>query len=153
MQAHLLAASQLDRKLDSLQIAATTLAQATPSGGWIRAIRRALGMTSRALGKRAGLAQQSVVQLEESEHRGTITLASLRRMAAALDADVVYALVPRKPLAETVTARARGLALERVRTVAQTMNLEAQTLSNDQIQAQIVELTRELERRPRELWR
>ena len=153
MQAHLLAASQLDRKLDSLQIAATTLAQATPSGGWIRAIRRALGMTSRALGKRAGLAQLSVVQLEESEHRGTITLASLRRMAAALDADVVYALVPRKPLAETVTARARGLALERVRTVAQTMNLEAQTLSNDQIQAQIVELTRELERRPRELWR
>jgi hypothetical protein len=51
------------------------------------------------------LAQQSVNQLEKNERAGVITLASLRRAAEALDAELFYAIIPRKPLAHESTLR------------------------------------------------
>jgi predicted DNA-binding mobile mystery protein A len=148
-----LAAAQLDRKLPSLRESAAHLRSARPAGGWIRAIRRALGMSTSALGRRLKLAQQSVVQLEENEKTETITLASLRRVAAALDAEFVYAIVPRENLRESIQARAREVAAKRVAPIAQSMKLESQGLANNELQERIEELARELERRPRELWR
>jgi predicted DNA-binding mobile mystery protein A len=93
------------------------------------------------------------VQLEENEKTETITLASLRRVAAALDAELVYAIVPRKNLRESITTRARELAAVRVAPIAQSMKLEAQGLPDNELKVRIEELARELERRPRELWR
>jgi predicted DNA-binding mobile mystery protein A len=52
-----------------------------------------------------GVAQPTVTKLEQSEAAGRIQLDSLRRVAAALDCDVVYALVPRRPLQDMVEAR------------------------------------------------
>lgn len=153
MPSHLLSASQLDRKLPGLREAALRLRGAKPAGGWIRAIRRALGMSSAALGQRLELAQQSIVQLEENEKTETITLASLRRVAAALDAELVYAIVPRKNLRESIATRAREVAAQRVSPVAQSMRLESQGLTDPELQERIEELARDLERRPRELWR
>jgi predicted DNA-binding mobile mystery protein A len=150
---HLLSAVQLDRKLPGLREAATRLRTAKPAGGWIRAIRRALGMSTGALGRRLELAQQSIVQLEENEKTETITLASLRRVATALDAELVYAIVPRKNLRESIAARAHEVAAERVAPVAQSMKLESQGLTDQELRERIEELARELERRPRELWR
>jgi len=148
-----LAASQLDRKLAPLRESAAQLRSARPAGGWIRAIRRALGMSTNALGRRLKLAQQSVVQLEENEKNETITLASLRRVAAAPDADFVYAIVPRENLREYLTARARMLAAQRIAPIAQSMKLESQGLGDNELQERIDELARELERRPRECLR
>ncbi|MGH8211593.1 MAG: mobile mystery protein A, partial [Steroidobacteraceae bacterium] len=82
-----------------------------------------------------------------------ITLASLRRAAEALDAELIYAIVPRKNIRDTISARARELAKERVASVAQSMQLEAQGISDKELSERITELARELERRPRELWR
>jgi len=96
--------------------------------------------------------QQSADELEASEKAGTITLASLRRAAAALDADFVYAIVPRRKLRETIAARARALAQERIAPIAHSMRLEAQGLS-EELAEPVEELARDLERRPRELWR
>jgi predicted DNA-binding mobile mystery protein A len=149
----LLSASQIDRKLPALRRAAQTLSRATTAAGWIRMLRESLGFTAAAFGRRLNIAQQNVVKLEGSERAGTITLASLRRAAAALDADFVYAIVPRKSLRETISARARELAQKRVAPVAHSMRLEAQGLSDRELENQIEELARELERRPRELWR
>jgi predicted DNA-binding mobile mystery protein A len=150
---HLLAAAQLDRKLPALREAAARLRSSKPAGGWIRALRRALGMSTGALGRRLKLAQQSIVQLEENEKTETITLASLRRVAAALDSELVYAIVPRKNLRESITTRARELAAARVAPVAHSMKLESQGLTENELQERIEELARELERRPFELWR
>ena len=150
---HLLAAAQLDRKLNALREAAARLRSAKPTGGWLRALRRALGMSTGALGHRLELAQQSIVQLEENEKNETITLASLRRVAAGLDAELVYAIVPRKNLRESIATRAREVAAKRVAPVAQSMKLESQGLTENELQERIEELARELERRPRELWR
>jgi predicted DNA-binding mobile mystery protein A len=149
----LLSASQIDRKLPALRSASQTLARALPASGWIRALRESLGITAAAFGRRLKIAQQNVVKLEGSERAGTITLASLRRAAAALDADFVYAVVPRKSLRATLSARALELAQQRIAPVAHSMRLEAQGLSDRELQDQVEELARELERRPRELWR
>ncbi|TLY84820.1 MAG: hypothetical protein E6K44_13020 [Gammaproteobacteria bacterium] len=97
--------------------------------------------------------QQSATELEDSERAGTITLASLRRAADALDADLIYALVPRRKLREIIATRARQVAQERLAPIAHSMRLEAQGLSENELAEQIEELARDLERRPRDLWR
>jgi len=101
---------------------------ARPHGGWIRAIRDALGMTAEDLAGRMGLTQSAVTRLEQSERSGRIQLDTLQRVADALECDVVYALVPRRNLEEMVTERARELALERLGRVEHTMALESQAV-------------------------
>lgn len=149
---HLLAATQIDRKLKPLRPVADSLRR-SGAGGWIRALRQALGLSAAALGSRMKLAQQSVVQLEKNERAGAITLASLRRAARAFDAELVYAIIPRKTLRETISDQAIKVARERVSPVARSMQLEAQGLTDNELQERVMDLARELERHPRELWR
>lgn len=99
----LMARVALERRLGSVRIQMGALTP--PVGGWIRAIREALGMSATQLARRIGVAQPTLTKLEQSEAAGRIQLDSLRRVAAALDCDVVYALVPRRPLQEMVEAR------------------------------------------------
>src|SRR5271155_774664 len=87
---------------------------AVPIRGWISAIRTGLGMSSAQLARRLGIKQPSVIALEQSEAKGTIELATLRRVAAALDCTLVYALVPNRPLESIVRDRARGLMRRRL---------------------------------------
>ncbi|HYL04134.1 MAG TPA: mobile mystery protein A [Steroidobacteraceae bacterium] len=150
---NLLSASQFDRKLPRLRTAADEFARSRPSGGWIKALRQSLGLTAAAFGRRMGIKPQSAAELEASERAGSITLASLRRAADALDADFIYALVPRRKLRETIAARARALAKERVGPIAHSMRLEQQGLTDKELAEQVEELAHDLERRPRELWR
>ena len=77
--------------------------------GWLRAIRETLGMTSAALGQRLGITASGVRKLEQAEAADTITLATLRRMAEALDCELHDALVPRQPLRQM--RRQQGLRL------------------------------------------
>jgi len=123
---------------------------APPVRGWIRAIREALGMSSTQLAKRLGVKQPSVIAFEQSEAKGTIELATLRRVAEALDCTVVYALVPNKPLKAMVRDRARALARGRFLPVEHSMELEDQKVSVKHSQAQLDELVRELN--PNRLW-
>ena len=97
-----------------------------PTNGWVRAIRDALGMSSRQLARRMGVSQSAVTQLEQSEANGGVRLDSLRRAAAAMDCELVYALVPRTSLDETVRRRAQSLAMRDLAAVDHTMKLEGQ---------------------------
>src|ERR1700680_2276769 len=99
---------------------------APPVRGWMKAIREALGMSSAQLAKRLGVKQPSVVALEQSEVKGTIELASLQRVAGALDCTLVYALVPNQPLEVMVRDRARTFARRRLEVVEHSMLLEDQ---------------------------
>ena len=71
---------------------------ARPSSGWIKAIREGIGMTATHLAARLGVATSTVTRLETSEADDTITLASLRRAAEALNCELQYSLVPRLSL-------------------------------------------------------
>lgn len=126
---------------------------ATPRGGWLKAIREALGMTTRQFAARVGLAQPTVVQAEQSEASETMSLAQLRRLADALGCELRYVLVPRTPLADQVDAQAERKARERVASVAHTMALEAQEPGRDFAERQVAVVKDELLRgRRSRLW-
>src|ERR1700681_445515 len=97
---------------------------AAPVRGWIKAIREALGMSTAQLAKRLGIKQPSLVALEQSEAKGTIELATLRRVAEALDCTLIYALLPNQPLENAVHERARDFARRRRGPVEHSMLLE-----------------------------
>jgi len=123
---------------------------APPVRGWIRALREGLGMSSAQLAKRLDIKQPSVVALEQSEARGTIQLATLRRVAEALDCTLVYTLVPNKPLETMVRDRARVLARNRLGPIAHSMQLEDQKVGAQESEAQLDDLVRGMN--PRRLW-
>jgi predicted DNA-binding mobile mystery protein A len=122
-----------------------------PPGGWLRAIRTAIGMPASYAAKRTDLTQQGFSILEKSEASETITLKSLKRAANALDCDLVYALVPRhgsvkKLIERQATSRARKMILP----VSHSMHLESQGSKSG---AKVVELARRFASRPsRALW-
>lgn len=99
---------------------------ARPPRGWVRAVREALGMSAAALGARLGTTAGAVTRLEQSEAAERIRLDTLRRAADALGCDLVYLIVPRRPLTAVVQERARELARAQVAAVEQTMLLEDQ---------------------------
>ena len=99
---------------------------ARPPRGWVRAIREALGMSAAALSERLGTTAGAVSRLEQSEAADRIRLDTLRRAADALGCDLVYLLVPRRPLTAAVRDRARELAHHQIAATEQTMRLEDQ---------------------------
>lgn len=109
----------------------------SPARGWVRAIRDALGMSSRQLAARMDISQPAVAQLERSEADGVVQLDTLRRAADALGCDLVYVLVPRASLDEIVRNRARMVARADITTVDRTMRLEQQGLTPDQLERRI----------------
>lgn len=121
-----------------------------PVHGWIRAVRQALGMTMSQLATRLGVKQPSVVALEQSEARGSIELATLRRVATALDCTLVYALVPNQPLETTIRVRARAFARKRLGPVEHSMLVDAQKVEPKDSEAWLDEIVRE--KNPRLFW-
>lgn len=115
-----------------------------PSSGWVRAIRDALGMSSAALARRLGITDSAVRKLENAESNDAITLATLRRIAASLDCELQYALVPKQSLDAMRTQRAMQIAREQVQSIARSMALEDQAVDPDLTEAQIKEIAQTL---------
>ena len=124
---------------------------ARPNKGWIRALRDALGMSSADLARRMGVSQQRVPAIERGEQDMTIKLDTLMRAAAALDCELVYALVPRTSLDDMVRGQARRRASEQLRRITQHSRLEDQQPTDADLAAQIEELAADLADR-RGLW-
>lgn len=143
--------AQLDRRFDELR--PFIKAAARPSRGWVRAIREALGMTTGQLAKRLGVQQPRVIELERGEASGNITVQSLERAAEALGCRLVYALIPQKRLGLSIRERALLAAERKLQSVDQTMQLEAQGVTNKARQNEArKELVAALLRRPARLW-
>lgn len=117
---------------------------AVPQGGWIKSIRQALGMSAAQLGNRMGLSRQGVADLERREARQAVTLAALEKAARAMNAKLVYAIVPHESLAETVRAQAQAVAGKQLDRVAHTMRLEAQDVAREEYAIQLAESTGQL---------
>ena len=145
-------AELLERQLPALQAAATTL-RSRPSRGWIAAIRTALGMSSTALAKKLKVAHSTILDYEKGERSGTITLETLGRVADALDAELIVALVPRTSVAATLRTRAESIAREEMRAVIQTMRLEDQEVESEATREEYEKLVTSLLANPRKLWR
>jgi predicted DNA-binding mobile mystery protein A len=120
---------ELDRKFAASEL---TEIRTRPRSGWVRAIRGALGMSQAALARRLNISSGAVAQLEAAERDGGITINRLTDVARALDCELVYALVPRKTLDDTVRAQARALVATDLGYVESTMTLEDQGIGEDQ---------------------
>ena len=144
-------AAQSRLHLDERFAAIAPIARFTPPArGWIKAVREALGMTTAQLAKRLGMKQPSIVAIEQSEAKGTIELATLRRVAEALDCTLVYALVPNKSLETTVRERAREFARRRLAPIEHSMLLEDQKVTERDADARVDQIMRETN--PRLFW-
>jgi predicted DNA-binding mobile mystery protein A len=97
----------------------------------LRAVREGFGLTLENVGKKLGQSRRRIQEFEDAEANDRITLHSLRRVAAAMDCELVYAIVPKSgTIREVVERRARAQAEEDVRDVEHTMALENQAVGN-----------------------
>ena len=107
-------------------------------------------MSAAQLAKRLGVRQPTIVDLERSEEKGTIQVATLRRVAEALDCTLAYALIPNQLLETTVRARARALLRQRRQPIEHSMLLEDQDVAEPLSDKQVEDVIRETS--PRRFW-
>ncbi|MBM3095185.1 mobile mystery protein A [Ensifer sp. T173] len=119
-----LARKQLERRLAPVR----DLELISPPRGWMKAIREALGMTTRQLAMRMCAAPSRIPAIEKAEVSGATTIRTLREAAAAMNCTFVYAFVPIKPLDDILRERAAEKVGEEMTRLDHTMRLENQAL-------------------------
>ena len=134
---------------------AVPLAQglAAPAEGWIRTVRKALGMSGPELARRLGVSRARVSTLELSEIDGAVSLRTLQEAAKAMGCRLVYAVVPETTVADIVERQARKKAAALVRRSSTHMALEDQSLGNRARNAELARVTKDIvEHRPPGFW-
>lgn len=123
-----------------------------PPAGWLRSIRGALSMSAGTLAKRMGIGERAVRKLEASEKDGTITLATLRRAAEAMNCELQYALVPRRSLQDTLMDRAREVAEAQLGPVEHSMSVEEQSVNKEHRQRHVDVIATLMVNKGQRLW-
>jgi len=143
------------QQLNTKMLSFATLQEVTiPPTGWIRAIRTAIGMSMRQLGKKLNVTKQGIMDIENRERDGSITLKSLREIARVMDMQLVYGLVPNDgSLDALIDKKAVEVAKQVVMRSAQTMALEDQANSSIRIETAIRERAEAIKSEmPKILW-
>jgi predicted DNA-binding mobile mystery protein A len=151
MKTQRLILEQIDRKVFLLKKAEY---MSVPSSGWVSALRQALGMSLRQLGKRMGITPQSVKEIEEREKSGTISINVLKQVGNSLGLKLIYGFIPEeKSLEEMIEKRAMELAREIVSRTSVSMRLEDQGNSSKRIKKAIAEKAEEIKlEMPKYIW-
>jgi predicted DNA-binding mobile mystery protein A len=100
--------------------------------GWIKYMRTALGLTLEELAKLLSLTKASVAQAERREVGGEVSMSTLKKMAEAMDCDLVYAFVPRKDMKTFIHDKAYEKARKALGTADLHMKLENQKVEGDE---------------------
>jgi predicted DNA-binding mobile mystery protein A len=141
---------QLERRLSRVREMAALFQ--SPRGGWVRAIRGALGMRQRDLAKRLHVSAQAVADLERREGEGAVTLAALREAAHAMGAELHYVLLPVRPIQETLEERATRVARFMASQVHHSMRMEDQGTGADEQRDRAKEIRESMLANPSLLW-
>lgn len=72
--------------------------------GWLRTVRRQVGIPVAEVARRMGVGGSEVYRMEYAEGRGVIELQTLRRAAEALGCELVYGLAPREETLAAISA-------------------------------------------------
>ncbi len=132
------------RRLDDRLTGVAAQVGPRPAQGWIRAIRTALGMSTKEMARRMGVTQSRISQLEHAEADDSIRLDTLRRAAEALGCELHYVFVPAAPLEDAVRQQARTKAQALVGAATHTMRLEDQEPDASVVTAQVDEIADDL---------
>lgn len=123
-----LARDQIEKRLSNLR---AVIADASIRTGWITYMREAMCMTQSILAKASGMTQATVQQIEKREREGNVTINTMRKIAAAMDCEFIYVLVPKQELSELLKMKALVKAKRMVEVANIHMTLEDQQVSGD----------------------
>ena len=115
-----------------------------PAEGWIRTVRKALGMSGAQLAGRMGVTRARIAQVEQAELEGGVTLKSMQATAEAMGCRFAYAFVPPDTIEKLIIAQARKKAQAIVATAGKHMAPEDQTVTDSRTRQEVTRLTNEL---------
>ena len=98
-----------------------------PIGGWLKAVRQALGQSLKSVAKELKVSPQAIHQLEKSEAAGSISLRQLEAVAGAMGCRLVYTLLPRQGTLADLASSANDKTLRAAR---HSMALEDQAVDH-----------------------
>ncbi|NOX74944.1 MAG: transcriptional regulator [Alphaproteobacteria bacterium] len=148
-----------DGLVTAMEIALRLVKKRTPEAlsarSWLETFRSALGMSVNDLAARAGVSRSAVYQMQAAEENGSVTLATLDKMAAAMGGRLVYAIVP--SAAPSIPAIIQKQALQKAREIVTNsrthMALEDQSDGLSPVDERIKEVAEELARTiPKGFW-
>ena len=121
--------AQINRRIESLR---SVRDKASVREGWIKYMRSALGLTLSDLAKLVSLSTASVAQAERREMDGQVSLSTLKKMAEAMDCELVYSFVPKKDMKTLIHDRAFEKARKTLGIADLHMKLENQKVEGDE---------------------
>jgi predicted DNA-binding mobile mystery protein A len=126
---------------------------AIPSEGWLRTVRKALGMSGAQLGRKLDVTRGAVSINEKAELSGGITIKTMQQMAESMGCRFVYAVVPETDVEDILMKRARLKATKQVRNASVHMAIENQLVAEGKLVAEVERLAQEMiETSPSDLW-
>jgi len=127
---------------------------AQTSAGWIQSARLALGMSLRQLAERVGVSVSALTNFEKREQADSVSLATLKKAANAMDMELVYYFKPKDgSFKNAVEKQARKKAQEILNQSNQTMKLEDQETNSSSQELELERLTKDImSKMPQNLW-
>ena len=127
-----------------------------PPEGWLRTMRKALGMSGAQLARKMGVTRALISQAESNEVYGNVTLKTMQTMAEAMGCHFVYAVLP--PKGKNTEDIIFAQAMKKAKTIAartdEHMALEGQSLFKATLENQIDHLAHQLAREmPSDFWK
>lgn len=142
---------QMDEFIQSIVVGKQS---AQTSVGWIQSTRLALGMSLRKLAERIGVSASALSNFEKREQSETVSLATLKKAANAMDMELVYYFKPKVgSIKNTIEKQARKKAMEILNQSNQTMKLEDQETNTKSQEIELERLTKDImNKMPQNLW-
>jgi predicted DNA-binding mobile mystery protein A len=123
-----LAMKQINKRLGKLR---PLITETQIRSGWISYLRQALCMTLAKLAERSQSNLSTVQQIEKREAEGKVTLQTMKKIAAAMDCEFIYAMVPKKDLPLYLKQIATKKATSIIKQADVHMALEDQKVNED----------------------
>jgi predicted DNA-binding mobile mystery protein A len=136
---------QYQRFVDSASLSADLT---LPPEGWLRTMRKALGMSGAQLARKMGVTRALISQAESNEVSGSVTIKTMQKMAEAMGCRFVYAVLPPKgkETEDVIFAQAMKKARAIAERTDEHMALEGQSLAKATLDNQIERLAHKLAR-------
>ena len=135
---------QYQRFVDQASLSSADLT--LPPEGWLRTMRKALGMSGAQLARKMGVSRALVSQAESNEVSGNVTMKTMQTMAEAMGCRFVYSVLPPKgkETEDVIFAQAMKKARAIAERTDEHMALENQSLSEAEREKQLNRLAHKL---------
>lgn len=140
--------SQLDRKIQGISNSDL------PQTGWINVVRNTLNITFAYIAGKLNTSPQVIKKFEQNEIDGTITINTLKKVADAMECNLVYAFVPKAGSFESlIDNRAEQISELLISRASNSMDLEMQSVNDGMILNQKSHMKSELKQNLKNLWK